>query len=197
MDPAIKPEPPKTGVSYAMYGDGSIYRIDHENGNQKQKLATHDGESLIYVNQEARKFHMRVAMYLKEAGVEYAGTFVSPDADEVPPPAPVRRDANPVPEGNIPPPPRKNKRDGDKTPEYVEWVRKYRPQEFIERYGIQGDGTVTKFRKVPHKEIAGRYSEEPYQMPALIARRKIHLTELPQGKDDEGYAPIPAKPERI
>lgn len=35
-----------------------------------------------------------------------------------------------------PPPPKKNKMLGDKTPEYVKWLKRWRPQAFYARYGV-------------------------------------------------------------
>lgn len=195
-DPDLKiPEEKRTGISYFMGGDGHIWRIDHDDRNARRHMAVHDGTDVIYDDEEARKFHVRIAQYLKQNGIEFSNVFVrSPGtAPKVEPPL----QKNPIdfvdPSENIPPPPMRNKRDGDKTPAYVEWLQRYKPDEFNERYGIIGPGSVTKYKKVPHKEIAGRYHREPYQKKALLGRRKTHLTEKPDAQGEQTYAPIPPR----
>ena len=72
--------------------------------------------------------------------------------------------------------PKKSMRLGDKTPEVVDWYRKYKPEEYRARYGIKGEGTVTKTRKVLNQKT-GLPETEVYEADAIIADRKIHTTE--------------------
>lgn len=217
MDPELKvPEQQTSGIEYKMFGSGEVFRIDHDDGGKKTLMAKHDGENLIFESANTRRFLPRVAAYLKSSKISYKEIYTKAEGTETeaaqpPPIAPPNTPAPIAPaevvtenfdpnfqvEGQqppaeiIPPPPLMNKRDGDKTKAYVEWMKRYKPEEYEERYGIIGQGTVTKFNRVPHPEIPGRYHREPYQKPALLARRKIHLTEKPDQQGDGDFAPIP------
>jgi hypothetical protein len=192
-DPVIEtpePEPPAapTGIQYVMFGDNSIARIDHDNDGQRTNLAKMEGGILIYESEKTKAYHAKVSEYLKEAGISVEGVYVAGSNAE-------------TLEGtggtqSIPPPPLKNKRDGDKTAAFVDWMKKYKPDEFNAKYGVTGQGYVTKTRQIPDPEIPGRFTAEAYRVPALLSRRKTHLTEKPDVQEDEGFAPIPPKPEK-
>jgi len=77
--------------------------------------------------------------------------------------------------GVIPPCPKPTMQAGDKTPAIVEWYRKYKPAEYRARYGIRGEGTVTKYRVELNER--GEKVKVPYTVDAIIADRKTHLTE--------------------
>jgi hypothetical protein len=171
-----------------MFGDNSIARIDHDNDGQRTNLAKMEGGILIYESEKTKAYHAKVSEYLKEAGISVEGVYVAGSNAE-------------TLEGtggtqSIPPPPLKNKRDGDKTAAFVDWMKKYKPDEFNAKYGVTGQGYVTKTRQIPDPEIPGRFTAEAYRVPALLSRRKTHLTEKPDVQEDEGFAPIPPKPEK-
>ncbi len=72
-----------------------------------------------------------------------------------------------------PPPPMKNPQYGDKTPAFVDWLKKYRPDQFAIRFGVRGTGKVPVLKTNPDTgidEVVG-YRE------AEFATRKTHLTE--------------------
>lgn len=72
-----------------------------------------------------------------------------------------------------PEPPKKNPQFGDKSPAFVEWLHKYRPEEFVKRYGVKGKGKVPVIVTDPETGIdkVTGYKE------ADMATRKTHLTE--------------------
>ena len=189
MDPAVQ-APPQKGIKYILMGDDRVMRMNYDTG-EKTHVASLEMRMLVFENDNALKYRAKVSEALKDLEIEYEGVAVREGNVE---PKEATLNPSPVPRSTtIPPPPPKNKRDGDKTKEYVEWLKQWKPEEFESRYGIKGPGSVTKFRKVPHPEIRGRFSREPYSKPALIAVRKTHLTEKADQKDDEGYAAIPEK----
>lgn len=176
----------KTGIRFVMFGgNGQIMRIDYDNGGEQLHVATLVNGVLTYESEETKAYHARVVSMLREHSVSFDQVAIKGEAV---PAAPII--AEPVRAG-IPPPPPRNKRDGDKTPAYVDWMRQYYPEEFKLRYGVIGDGEVTKYRKIPDPEVVGRFTQQAYRQPALLARRKIHLTEKPITKEDDGYAPVP------
>lgn len=74
---------------------------------------------------------------------------------------------------NIPEPPKKNPQFGDKTPAFVEWLNKYRPDEYVKRYGVKGKGKVPVIVTNPETGI----DEVTGYRDADMATRKTHLTE--------------------
>ena len=74
--------------------------------------------------------------------------------------------------GKVPPPPKKNPQFGDKTPNYVEWLRKHRPEKYREKYGFKrrGEVHVIETNADGIDEIVG-YRETD------ITRRKVHTSE--------------------
>lgn len=72
-----------------------------------------------------------------------------------------------------PPPPKKNPQFGDKTPNYVEWLKTYRPDKFASKYGVKGKGQVPVFKVNPETGI----EEHVGYREADMAIRKTHLTE--------------------
>lgn len=72
-----------------------------------------------------------------------------------------------------PPPPKKNPQFGDKSPAYVDWLQKHRPDVFAIRFGVKGRGKVPVIQTNPTTgidEVTG-YRETD------MATRKTHLTE--------------------
>lgn len=69
-------------------------------------------------------------------------------------------------------PPQKNPQFGDKTPAYVEWLKKHRPDVFKVRFGVKGKG------QVPVVETDGNGIDQIVgYREADMAARKTHLTE--------------------
>jgi hypothetical protein len=89
----------------------------------------------------------------------------------------------------IPPCPKKLMQFGDKTPAVVEWYKRYKPAEYRARYGIVGEGEVTKYVKRANPET-GKMESVPEQVQATLAHRKIHTTEKVEAgnADATGYA---------
>ena len=69
---------------------------------------------------------------------------------------------------DVPPPPMKNPRFGDKTVKYVDWLRKYRPSIYEDRYGVQEFDK--KLSKLDGEGIARTYTKD-------IAARATHRSE--------------------
>jgi hypothetical protein len=175
------------GRKYVMFGDNTIALIDYDKDAARTNIAKLDNGLLVYESEQTKAYHAKVSQYLKDNGIEFDGVYVKDQSGKLESAGGTQ---------SIPPPPRKNKRDGDKTAAYVEWLQKYKPDEFNQRYGIQGQGQVTKTRPIPDPEIPGKFSQEAYKVPALLSRRKTHLTERPDQVQDEGYEAIPPKPEK-
>lgn len=178
--PAAKPEAKAPVIEYKLAENGDITRTD---ATDTIKVATlkslKDGRLLILVPEWA-KFRAPIVRFLNEQSMAPKAIVLEGDED----------DAEKRLSGKIPPMPKKNPRLGDKTPEVVEWFRRYKPEEYKARYGIKGDGTVTKTRKVLDPKT-GQTVTETYEVEALIAERKTHLTEKLEANDatlngDEG-----------
>lgn len=91
-----------------------------------------------------------------------------------------------VKKNKIPPAPRQDIYRGDKSPKYVEWLQKYKPATYKAKYGIIGPGKVTKTREIIDPET-NRPKTVTYEVDAILARRKTHLTELAHaGVESEG-----------
>lgn len=183
------PEVQRTGKRYVMFNDGRIQRVDYDNGGEATDIAVLKDGVLTYVTKETKRYHAPVAAFLRDNSIKFDRSAVEGDTtiSEV-------RAGETV---TIPAPPPRNKRDGYKTPAYVEWFKKWYPEEYEEKYGIIGPGTVMKTRQVPHPEIAGRSTTEQFEVPATLATKKTHLTEKPIEVVDEGYAEIPMEDDKI
>lgn len=155
------PEKKYTGpaINYDL-ADGKIMRT--ENG-ESIVVAHYDGK-IVKIVPERANFRTAVIRWLNDNEKPYEGVVLLGD-DATPP----------VPKEKIPPMPKKDMRLGDKTPAVVEWYRKYKPAEFKARYGIKGEGTVTKTRVETDEK--GNKVNVPYEVEATLADRKIHLTE--------------------
>jgi hypothetical protein len=171
------PALPAVGVIYNIDTSGVVTRADNTGS---VILATFVGGVLTYADAAAVKYHVRVLRFLKSRGhtvtsvqapqVEAAPILATPEGIEE------KTDASPL---VAPPCPPMEKKFGDKTPAVVEWYRQYRPEEYKTRYGIIGDGTVTKYRKqIVVKN--GFQTEEliPTVVQGTLAHRKTHVTEL-------------------
>lgn len=145
--------------------EGKVTRTDKD-GTLHVANFTEDGK-LVLIEEHA-KFRPAIVRFLNDNDLKI--TAVVLEGDE-----------NAKPKANIPPMPKKSMRLGDKTPEVVEWYRKYHPEEYKARYGIKGPGEVTKSRKV--LDDKGRPVTELYKVDATISERKTHLTEKPEAND--------------
>lgn len=79
-------------------------------------------------------------------------------------------------------PPKKNPQFGDKTPAYVEWLRKFRPDKFATQFGVKGKGKVPVIKTNPETGI----DEVTGYREADMATRKTHLTEKVETNRDLG-----------
>lgn len=70
----------------------------------------------------------------------------------------------------VPMPPKKNPRFGDKTPAYVNWLKEFRPDLYMERYGITDHD-----RQITLRTRDG----QPMKVTADVGRRKVHTSHKP------------------
>lgn len=146
-------------IEYALTAGGDVTRTDKDS---TIVVAKYDAEKgIVYLVPEWAKFRPAIVRWLNQE--EYPVKTILLEGDR------------PDPSKNIPKAPRKDPQFGDKTPAFVEWLRKYKPNEYKARYGIKGEGTVIKTRKVPDGE--GGVRTESFEVHATLALRKTHLTE--------------------
>ena len=157
-------------IEYALNATtGEITRTDKDS---TIVVATYK-DGVVHIVKEWEKFRSSTIRWLNAEELEVKTILMEGDTPD-------------EPKANIPKAPKMDPRFGDKTPAYVEWLRKYKPKEFRARYGIKGDGTVLKSRKV--SDGNGGLTTETYEVHATLARRKIHLTEKVEAavdSDDE------------
>jgi hypothetical protein len=161
-EPAKMPQ-----IDYDLLEDGRITRTDKDStlhvANYDRKTKT-----VAFISDETLKFRPPTIAFLNRKDIE-VDHIVLKDVG-----------ADKVDEATIPPMPKKSMMHGDKTPAVVEWYRKYKPKEYAARYGVQGPGSVTKYRKVENEKKPGTFTTEPYEQEAIISTRKTHLTEKPE-----------------
>lgn len=80
----------------------------------------------------------------------------------------------PVVETNPPPAP-STKKDGDKTPAYVEWLLRYKPDEFAKKYGVMRIGRV-KREEPTIDPNTNKLVKRKWEETGVISKRKTHLT---------------------
>jgi hypothetical protein len=161
-EPAKMPQ-----IDYELHPDGRVTRTDKDS---TLHVADYDAKTktLAFISEETLKFRPPTVGFLNRKDLDIAH-IVLKDVG-----------ADKVDEANIPPMPKKSMVHGDKTPAVVEWYRKYKPKEYAARYGVQGPGTVTKYRRVENEKKPGTFVTEPYEQEAIISTRKTHLTEKPE-----------------
>lgn len=164
-------------VVYTMES-GKITRTDKDSSTHVATLSTIGGKRTLVLIEEHANFRPAVVRWLNE--------------NEMPPEAIILEGSESAAakenaRTDIPKCPPRSRVHGDKTPEVVEWYRKYKPAEYAARYGIIGPGRVRRERKVLDDD--GRPKTEFYEVDATIARRKIHLTEKPEAdaSSNDGY----------
>jgi hypothetical protein len=159
-------------IDYNLAEDGTITRTDKDS---TITVATLKEDNTLVIAPEWLKFRAPIVRFLNE-DVGRTPSAVYTEGDEPSPKAKAR---------DIPPMPKKSMRLGDKTPEVVEWYKRYKPEEYRALYGIIGEGTVTKARKVLNPKT-GIPETEIYEAEAIIATRKTHLTEKPEANKSIG-----------
>lgn len=155
-----KPAEKPPALEYRMDAGGKITRTDKDSSVHVATLI--DGGKLVLVPQWS-KFRPAVVRWLNDQDLTPKSIVMEGDEDR-------------TPKENIPPMPKKEMRLGDKTPAVVEWYRKYKPAEYKARYGIKGEGTVTKYRTVINPNT-GIPEKQAYQVDCVLAERKIEGTE--------------------
>jgi hypothetical protein len=165
--------PSMPDIRYEMDGEGKITRTDKDSTFH---VATYNAESkaLIFTSEKALRFRVPVIRYLGDNGIkkETEGMAGLP-VDE-------------KPKAPIPKAPKMDIQLGDKTPAYVDWMFKYKPNEAKVRYGIKGPGTVTKHVRTETDPKTGKKRKIFEQVEATIALRKIHTTEKVEANDNSG-----------
>jgi hypothetical protein len=153
-------------IVYSVSDDGQVIRTDKDGAVH---VATLKEGNVLVLLEAWEKLRPAIVRHLNANGK--TPTAIYREGDE--PEAKAKRE--------IPPMPPKDWLMGDKTPAVVEWYRKYKPEEYRARYGILGNGTVTKYRKVPNAR--GELTTEAYETDAVISRRKTHLTEKSEANE--------------
>lgn len=186
------PKPKKAGVLYRHDASGQIMRQETAE-SPVQVIATIKDGVLTFPGPVEQRKAPAVLRYCKAVGLEVkqtvtaAGGAVEQKAAIVAHPMPPVSDGGSIagrPLGlweagpGMPPCPPMDKMAGDKTPERVEWLKLYKPDEFARIYKVQGEGFVPQRKVVLDR--TGRRTVETVQKPGLIAGRKTHLTIKPQ-----------------
>jgi hypothetical protein len=147
---------------------GLISRTD---ADTTTPVATLGKDGILSIDPKFISYRSPIVRYLNEHKWEITQVILKGDEEL----AKQERKIQSKPE-EIPPRPKRTRRDGDKTPALVEWLQKYAPAEFRSRYGVKGPGVVKKVRTVLDAE--GNPVKDVYEVEAIIARRKTHLTEV-------------------
>lgn len=162
---------PVSKVNYTY--DETTREITRSDLNGSEVLARLDGKSIVWKSDKVKKFHAPVVRFLNDEGLKFEDWRVEGAAVDAA-----------IDPASIPPAPKKNPRFGDKTPEFVDWLRKYKPEEYKNRYGIIGPGEVTRIEHT--KTAQGRPAIRRYKESGVtLARRKVHTTELREGNEVE------------
>ena len=148
-------------IDYAMNEAGEVTRTDKDSVTV---VARYDrATKIVRIVPEWAKFRPAVIRWMNAEELKIESVLMEGDRPD------------PIPAAGIPPRPKMTPQAGDKTPAVVEWYRKYKPAEYRARYGIKGEGTVTKFRVELNER--GEKIRVPYEVEATLAHRKTHLTE--------------------
>jgi hypothetical protein len=140
----------------------------------------HETGAIVFETQELTKFRVPTLRFLNDEQVPYKLMTVKGEKrdkikdDEPPCPKPNPKDRDEVVA---------YMRDGDKWAPIVEWFKRYRPREYAIRYGIIGEGEVQKLDGFDTNQKTGEKTPRYVTKQALIATRKIHLTEKPEAND--------------
>jgi len=129
-----------------------------------------ESKTVVFENQDVLKFRSPVLRFLNDEKVEYKALAMK------------GKKRDPQNDDTIPPAPKQTIEAGDKTPAYVEWLRKYKPEEYAVRYGIRGEGMIQSVHYTKDEKTGKRIAHVT-EKSALIADRKTHLTEKPEAND--------------
>jgi hypothetical protein len=160
-------------IDYALNEKGEITRTDKDS---TITIGRYDRETkIVRIIPEWAKFRPAMIRFLNAEEVPIESIILDGDEPD-----------RPKPGVTIPPRPKMTLEAGDKTPAVVEWYRKYKPAEYKARYGVIGEGTITKHRK--EKNEKGETVSVPFEVDAVLAHRKTHLTEKVEagGNPDDG-----------
>lgn len=161
---------PTSKVTYTF--DENTRDITRSDLNGPEVIANLDGKSIVWKSDRVKKYHGPVVRFLNDEGLKFEDFRVEGAA------------VDKVDAASIPPPPKKSSRFGDKTPEFVEWLKKYKPEEYKNRYGIIGPGEVTRVENTVNSQ--GRPAIRRYKETGVtLARRKVHTTELRDGNEQQ------------
>lgn len=160
-------------IDYALTEAGEITRTDKDS---TIVIGRYDRTTkIVRIVPEWSKFRPAMIRFLNAEDVKIESILLEGDKPDA------------VPDAGIPPKPKKTIEAGDKTPALVEWYRKHKPAEYKARYGIRGDGVVTKYRTETNEK--GEKVKVPFEVEATLADRKTHLTEkIEAGQVEEGEA---------
>lgn len=188
--PVVVKPAAKTPIKKKVQSD-VVYSIDDDSREISRKkgdsapvvLATlTPAGGIHYVSAETRKMHPQVVRFLTDEKIEFNPDGVTVDDSEL-----ESKDTDIDDEhteeynASIPSPPKKTIESGDKTPAYVDWLRKHKPKTYAQKYGIVGEGQVTKY--LPAQDERGRPTLKAVTSEAILARRKTHRTEKLEAGD--------------
>jgi hypothetical protein len=158
-----------------------IYKLDPETGaiTRTDKDSTtviavyeKDTATVVFESKELLKFRSPTLQFLNDEQVPYKALAMKG----------AKRDV--VDDSTIPPAPKQTIEAGDKTPAFVEWMKRYKPEEYAIRYGIRGEGEIQQVHYTKN-EKTGKREAHVTTKTAMIADRKTHLTEKPEANDGE------------
>lgn len=180
----------KKAVSDVSYMFNESSQVIRRKGNDDEVLATLQADGrLEYESEDTRKFHPQVERYLTDEAIQFDPETVTtkPSSDRTKPQndADIAKENTKEYNAKIPKSPKKTPHQGDKTPAYVEWLKKYKPKTYAQRYGIIGEGEVTHYHKGKDPET-GRPTVRAETSTAMLSTRKTHLTQKREAANDEG-----------
>jgi hypothetical protein len=165
------PDEKKPIIKYTLDKDtGVLTRTDEDGEITIGKL---DGTAFEFDSRAMQKYRAPVLQFFAKNQIKWKTLALKGE----------KRDVE-QPKGKIPPCPKRTIEAGDKTPAVVEWYRKYKPEEYKVRYGIKGEGTINKI-SYSKDEKTGKRITHVTPVSALIAERKMHLTEKPEASDGQ------------
>jgi len=178
--PSETPEP-KQGVRYRTTPEGQTFRSAQGGPDEHICDISPDGD-VTFVNQDLFRYRPAVLRHYGVIGRTYKNVTTRTILTEA---VEALSNQNPViaPAGVLPPPetapsvippaPKLDKMAGDKTPAYVEWLARYHPEKFRERYGVIEEGEYEESKAAVR---GGRLVRETIKKRGLIAARATHMT---------------------
>lgn len=178
----VPPKKVASDVVYSINDDRQIVRTKGESAGVVLATLT-EANGLEYVDAQTRKMHPQVVRFLADEKISFNADAVTVAGDTELESQDTDIDSEHTPEYNasIPQPPKKTIESGDKTPAYVDWLRKFKPKTYAQKYGIVGEGQVTRY--LPSQDARGRPTLTPKTEDAILSRRKTHRTEKLEAGD--------------